>query len=102
MADHVATTPSQVVHPWKAAFRTFLQVLVPAVILILTVGPEVLQILAEQLKGQVPDGFLATLLAVASLLAALAGAAARIMAIPRVNTLLGRIRLDAGSSITTK
>ncbi|UYL88312.1 membrane protein [Arthrobacter phage EvePickles] len=102
MADHIAIIPSQVVHPWKAAIRTFLQVLVPAVLLILTVGPEVLQIIAEQLKGQVPDGFIAWLLAAAGLLAAIAGAAARIMAIPQVNAALGRIRLDAGSATLTK
>ena len=100
MGDHVAVTPTQVAHPWKAALRTFLQVLVPAVLLVLAVGPEVLQILAEQLKGHVPDGLLSWLFGAAGLLAALAGAAARIMAIPRVNELLGRVRLDAGSPTT--
>jgi len=102
MADHIAIIPSQVVHPWKASVRTFLQVLLSAVTLVLTLGPAILQILAEQLKGQVPDGFTAWLLGASVFLAALAGAFARIMAIPQVNQLLGRIRLDAGSATLTK
>jgi hypothetical protein len=94
MAEHVA--PTQVVHPWRAALRTFVQVLVPALLLVLTVGPEVLEIIATQLKGQVPEGFLSWLLAASLFLATLASILARIMAIPQVNALLGKLKLDAG------
>lgn len=102
MADHIAIIPSQVVHPWKASIRTFLQVLIPTISLVLAVGPEVLRILAEHLKGQLPDGVIAWLLAAALFLAAVSAAIARIMAIPQVNAALGRIRLDAGSATITK
>jgi uncharacterized sodium:solute symporter family permease YidK len=102
MAEHIAIIPSQVVHPWKATIRTFLAVLAPYVGLVLAFGPEVIRIVAEELRGHVPDDFLGGLLAVGLFLAAVAAAATRIMAIPRVNQLLGRIRLDAGSATLTK
>jgi len=102
MADHVAIIPSQVVHPWRAAFRTFVQVFVPAVMLVLTVGPAVLQIIAEQFRGLVPDGFITWLLGASVFLATLAATVARIMAIPQVNALLERIKLGAGAATLTK
>ena len=99
MGDHVAVAvvPSQVANPWRAAWRTFVQVLLPAVVLILTVGPEVLRIVAEQLGGVVPDGWISWLLGAAGVLAAVAGAVARIMALPGVNRWLSRLKLDAGA-----
>ena len=97
MAEHAATTPTQVAHPWKATLRTFLAVLAPFVGLVLAFGPEAIRILAEELRGHVPDDFLAGMLGVGLFIAAVSAAVTRIMAYPRVNELLGRIRLDAGT-----
>ncbi|ASN20716.1 hypothetical protein [Arthrobacter sp. YN] len=101
MADHVAV-PSQVANPWRAVWRTFWEVLVPAVLLVVTVGPTVLNILAEELGAVLPAGIIAWLLGAAGVLAALAGAFARIAAIPRVNELLKGVKLDAGAPVAPK
>ncbi|MFJ4168399.1 hypothetical protein ACIPY3_02700 [Paenarthrobacter sp. NPDC089714] len=96
MANHLAI-PSQVANPWRAMWRTVLEVGVPAFGLVLFAGPSVLQILAEELDAAVPPGFIAWLLAAAGLLTAIAAALSRIMAIPRVNELLKGIKADAGT-----
>ena len=96
MGDHSALVPTQVANPWRAALRTFLAVAVPAVGLVLFVGPEILRILADELGAVFPPGFIAWLLGAAGVLSALASAVTRVMAIPRVNELLGRVKLDAG------
>lgn len=101
MADHLATTPSQVAHPWRATLRTFFEVFIPAVTLVLAVGPEVLRILAEDLGADLPPGVTAWLLGAALFLASVSAALARIAAIPRVNALLGKVRLDAGKPAIT-
>ena len=97
MGDHVAVTPTQVAHPWKATLRTVVQVGIVLFTFVLAAGPAILKILAEDLGAHLPPGITAWLLTAAAVLTALAGAVARIMAIPRVNDLLGRIRLDAGT-----
>ena len=98
MGKHEATAvPSQVANPWRATLRTFLAVAVPAVGLVLFVGPEVLHILADELGAVFPPGFIAWLLGAAGVLSALASAVTRIMALPRVNEWLGRFKLDAGA-----
>lgn len=98
MGEHVAV-PSQVANPWRAVWRTFWEVLIPAVLLVLTVGPEVLRILAEDLGANLPEGFIAWLLGASALLASLAGALARIAAIPKVNEALKKVKLDAGRPV---
>lgn len=100
MADHVAI-PSQVANPWRAMWRTVLEVGVPAFGLVLFAGPSVLQILAEELDAVVPPGLIAWLLAAAGLLTAIAAALSRIMAIPRVNEALKSIKADAGAPKVT-
>lgn len=95
--EAAAGAPSQVVHPWRATFRTVWAVAVPAFGLVLFVGPAILSILAEELGAVFPPGFIAWLLAAAGVLSALAGAVTRIMALPRVNELLGKVKLDAGA-----
>ena len=97
MGNHVANIPSQVAHPWRAAFRTVLQAAIVLFTFVLAAGPAILNILAEHLRGHLPEGVILWMLAAAALLAALAGAVASIMALPKVNELLGRIRLDAGN-----
>ena len=96
MGEHVAVVPSQVAHPWRAALRTFLEVLISGLLFVLLVGPEVLRILAEDLGASLPPGVISWLLGAAGLLAAVSGALARIAAIPKVNEALKRVNLDAG------
>ena len=95
MADHRAT-PSQVAHPWRATLRTIVQVGVPLFGFVLLAGPPILTILAEDLGTHLPPGVTAWLLGAAAVITAVSGAVARIMALPRVNEALRRIRLDAG------
>jgi hypothetical protein len=97
MGEHLALVPSQVARPWRAFWRTVWAVGLPAFLLVLTVGPAVLQILADELGAVLPAGFIAWLLGAAALLTALAGAVTRIMALPGVNNWLARFRLDAGT-----
>lgn len=96
MGEHVAV-PSQVANPWQAVKRTFFEVLIPGILLVLAVGPLALQILAEELDQALPEGVILWLLGAAGLLASLSAAAARIAAIPRINEALGRVKLHAGS-----
>lgn len=95
MADHVLE-PTQVLNPWRAALRTVVQVGLPAFLFVLLVGPQILQILAEDLGAHLPEGVIAWLLGAAAVLTAVSGALARIMAIPRVNDALKGVKLDAG------
>ncbi|AYN57598.1 hypothetical protein PBI_DAOB_25 [Arthrobacter phage Daob] len=89
--------PSQVANPWRAFWRTAVEVGVPAFGLVLFAGPSILNILAEELGAVLPAGFIAWLLGAAAVLTAVSAALARIMAIPRVNEALGRVKLDAGA-----
>ncbi|MCW2132871.1 hypothetical protein [Arthrobacter sp. VKM Ac-2550] len=93
MADHRATT--QTAYPWKATLRTVLEVGIPAFALVLIVIPQVLNILAEELGAVLPESVTAWLLAAAATVTLVAGALARIAAIPGVNALLTRIGLGA-------
>lgn len=98
MGKHEVTgTPSQVAHPWRAMFRTVLQVLIPGLLLVIFAGPAVLQILAEELGAVFPPGFIMWLLGASAVLSALAGALSRVAALPQVNAWLARFKLDAGS-----
>lgn len=100
MAEHVALVPSQVANPWRAVWRTVVQVGIPAFVLVLTVGPEILRILSEDLGAHLPPGVISWLLGAAALLTALSGAISRIMAIARVNEALRGVKLDAGKPTT--
>lgn len=87
--------PTQILHPWITTARTILQTLVGAilwlitvVIVLATVAPQILDALAAVL----PPEWLAWLAGAIAFLGALAGALTRIMAIPQVNALLGRLR----------
>ncbi|QGZ16916.1 hypothetical protein SEA_LITTLETOKYO_24 [Arthrobacter phage LittleTokyo] len=95
MGKHEAA-PTQVAHPWRAMFRTAVEVGVPAFALVLFAGPAVLNILAEELGAVLPPGVIAWLLGAAALLTAVSAALARIAALPRVNEALKRVKLDAG------
>jgi len=89
------STPTQVAHPWITTARTVLQVivsvvlwLVAAVLTLAAVAPQILEAVAEVL----PPEWLAWLSGAVAFLGLLAGAITRIMAIPQVNDLLGRLK----------
>lgn len=93
----MATTPvtTQQQHPWRAAARSFVGVLValPAALLVISV---VLAVIAQDAFAQyLPEAWVAWLLAGSAFVATLAGLLSRIMAIPAVDRALERIRLGS-------
>ena len=82
------TAPTQVRFSARSVVRTVLQTIVPAVLALGVVVPEVVQIVLEQSGEAMPDGLRASLLAVSAGIAAVAGALAKIMALPKVEALL--------------
>lgn len=93
----MTSTPTQVAHPWKAALRTAVQTLLPLILGLMIAGPEIVEAFAD-----VPtDGAAwATLGGVAVGLSAVAGALARVAAIPAVEKVL--IRLGLGTGVETE
>lgn len=89
----MASTPTQVAHPWRAALRTAVQSFLPLVLGLMLAGPEIVDAFAD-----VPtDGAAwATLGGVAVGLSAVAGALARVAAIPAVEKVLIRLGLGTG------
>lgn len=97
MASHVATaTATQEVHPWRAVLRTAVQVGLPSFLVLLTVVPEALTVVVEELGGTVPEALTAWLVGAAAAITAVAAALARIMAIPAVNRLISGVKLSPG------
>ena len=95
---HVAPTPTQVARPWTATFRTILQTVagsilgsVVVVAAIATVAPQILDAVAAVL----PPAWLAWATGAVGVIGALAGAFARVMAIPGVNEWLTKLKLAA-------
>lgn len=89
--------PSQVARPWRATWRTVLQVGLPAFALLAGVLPEVLAAVLDGMGDTLPEGFRLWLLGAAAVVTAVAGTLARIAAIPGVNRLLAAVNLDAGA-----
>lgn len=77
----------------KATARTFWQALIPAVILLGVVIPQVVDIVLEEADGLLPEHWKAWLLSASVLTATVSAALARIMAIPGVNRILRRLGL---------
>lgn len=90
------TEPTQVQQPGRAAARTFWQTFIPALIGLVFLLPEVLEILLEELGEMLPPAVRLWLTGAALAVAGLASAVSRIMAIPRVNRWLEHFRLGAG------
>ena len=88
----MTTTPTQVAHPHKATLRTIVQALAGQVLALAAIIP-VLALVAPKFLDA-----LGTLLPPA-VYAHLAGAVARIMAIPGVNAWLTRIKLGATPTV---
>ncbi|WP_427870530.1 hypothetical protein [Leucobacter luti] len=88
MARHAIVPAPE--YPAKRTLRTGLAVAIPAVIALVGVLPEILQIVVDELGGHLPDGIRLWLLGAAAVLTAVAMAVTRIMAIPIVNDWLSR------------
>ncbi len=76
--------------PGTRTLRTALAVGIPAIISLVLVLPEILQILVDELGIHLPEQLRLWLLAAAAVITALAAAVTRIMAIPNVNDWLSR------------
>jgi protein-S-isoprenylcysteine O-methyltransferase Ste14 len=94
----MTTTPTQVARPWTATARTALQAVAGAILgaaalvaAVAVLAPQFLEAVAAIL----PPEWLAWATAAVATIGAVAGAVARIMAIPGVNEWLTKIKLAA-------
>lgn len=87
-------TPTQVAHPGRATFRSVVQTLLAVAVGVVVLGPPIID--AILVEDTLPEGIRTALLAVSAVVVAVGGIATRIMAIPGVNDLLGRIGLGTG------
>lgn len=87
--------PTQVARPWRATWRTVVQVGIPAFLVLLGVLPVVLETVIDGMGNHLPDGVRAWLAGAALFITALAGTLARVAAIPAVNNALRVVRLSA-------
>lgn len=87
-------TPTQVAHPGRTTVRSIVQTTLAVVVGIVVFGPPIID--AILVEDSLPDGLRAALLAVSAVVVAVGGIATRIMAVPGVNDLLGRIGLGTG------
>lgn len=88
MTTPTVGAPTQVRFSARSVVRTILQVIVPAVLALGVVVPEVVEVILEQAGEQMPQGLRGVLLAVSAGVAAVAGALAKIMALPKVEAFL--------------
>lgn len=95
MAATPVTTQQQ--HPWRAALRTAVGVLVALPAFLLGLAGVLVLISQDAFAEYLPEGWAAWLLAASVFVAALAGLLSRIMAIPAVDRALERV-LSLGSA----
>lgn len=86
---------TQVVHPLRAAWRTFIQSFLPSFLMLVLVLPEVLQIVIDEMGEVLPVSLRTWLAAFSLFISAAAAAIARIMAIKNVNERLRSVRMSA-------
>lgn len=89
-------TTTQQQHPGRATARTVVQGVVATVATLGLILPTVAQIINEDLGAYLPEDWVAWLIGAAAAIAAVAGALARIMAIPAVDAALERLGLGSG------
>jgi hypothetical protein len=87
--------PTQVARPWRATWRTVVQVAIPAFAILVGVLPEVLQTIVDGMGAHLTADVRLALLGAAAFITALAGTLARIAAIPKVNEALKVVSLSA-------
>lgn len=97
MTEQVAApvVPTQVARPWRATWRTVVQVGLPAFLIFAGVLPEILETVIGGMGDTLPAGVRAWLAAAAAVVTAAAGTLARIAAIPAVNDWLKVLSLSA-------
>lgn len=83
MGDHVGIS-TQAANPWRAAWRTAVQVGIPAFVGLLAVLPLVIQAIVEGFGQHLPPSIYVWLTAVAAVITAASATLARISAIPGV------------------
>lgn len=81
MAEHRAT---QSEHPWRAAVRTFVQTVIPALIGLALIVPLVVQTALDGVGHLIPPEWAAAATGLAVSIAAVAAMVARVMALPAV------------------
>ncbi|WP_193613175.1 hypothetical protein [Nocardioides lijunqiniae] len=89
----VVVSPTQVRRPWRSTARTFLQALIPTVLALGVIVPEVVKIILDETGDAMPPRLRLILLGISAGVAGVAAALARIMAIPAVEVLLRRFKL---------
>lgn len=85
-------------HPTKSSVRTFVQTLVPSLVLFVVVIPPIVQIVLDEVGKagvELPSWLFAALTGAALACSLIASIAARVMAIPGVNDWLKRVGLGA-------
>lgn len=96
-----AGTPTQVAHPRRTAWRTFVEAAIVLLPLLAWAAPEVLEAVAE--TEVLPEGLRLWAAGAAVTAAGLVGLVARLAAIPAVNAVLERIRvLRLGTGVETE
>ncbi|WP_028474103.1 hypothetical protein [Nocardioides alkalitolerans] len=96
MAKHRASDTTQIRRPWRTTVRTAVQTALAVVPVLGLVVPEVVSIVLEEAGESMPAGVRVVLLGASAVIVGVAAAAARIMAIPQVETFLRRHRLVRG------
>ena len=92
MTNLTSSTPTQVAYPWRAAFRTGIQVFLAVAGIAVLALPIVSEFVEQFWPASPVIAFIAT---AASFIAALALVVTRIMALTKVNELLTRAGLGA-------
>lgn len=89
------TTSTQQTYPARASWRTAVQNVLSVILVLGIVAPIVAAILRDELGEYLPDAWLAWVVAAGAVLAAVAAALARIMAIPAVDAWLRHLGLSS-------
>lgn len=99
---HVApdSQSTQQAEPGRASWRTVVQSALGTIVTLGVVVPLVVAIIGEELGDVLPEGWYAWLLGASAVVGAVAGAVARIMAIPQVDEWLSRLHLSSSASVT--
>lgn len=89
------TTSTQQAYPARASWRTAVQNALSVILVLGIIAPIVAAILRDELGEYLPDAWLAWVVAAGAVLAAVAAALARIMAIPAVDAWLRHLGLSS-------
>lgn len=92
---HTAIVSSQSAFPGRATWRTVVQNVISVILTLGVVLPVAVNIAGEQLAAYLPENWLAWAVGAAAVVAAIAAALTRIMAIPAVDAALRRFGLSS-------